>query len=61
MKRKGVVTREANYHPDGGQIVSPRDKRPFVALLALPSDDITPNKFVAFYCDGSFGNMMSCD
>ena len=53
--RVGVVTREANYHPDGGQIVCPTDQSPFVALLALPKDDVTPGDFVAFYCDGSFG------
>ncbi|EGD76985.1 hypothetical protein PTSG_07328 [Salpingoeca rosetta] len=53
--RVGVVTREANYHPDGGQIVCPRDGSPFVALLALPNEAIAPQDFVAFYCDGSFG------
>ncbi len=50
-----ILVREANYHPDGGQVFFPRDGRPFVALLALPGDDITPQDFVAFYCDGSFG------
>ena len=50
-----VLVREANYHPDGGQIFSPRDRKPFVALLALPGDDVSPADFVAFYCDGSFG------
>lgn len=50
-----VLVREANYHPDGGQIFCPCDREPFVALLALPGDDITPQDFVAFYCDGTFG------
>lgn len=50
-----LYTHEANYHPDGGQIFSPRDAAPFVALLAKPGDDVTPDDFVAFYCDGSFG------
>jgi len=50
-----ILVREANYHPDGGQMFYPRDRKPFVALLALPGDDITPQDFVAFYCDGSFG------
>ena len=50
-----IFTHEANYHPDGGQIFSPRDAAPFVALLARPGDDIAPDDFVAFYCDGSFG------
>jgi hypothetical protein len=38
-------THEANYHPDGGQIFSPRDGAQFVALLAKPGDDanaVTP-------------------
>jgi ureidoglycolate lyase len=50
-----IFTHEANYHPDGGQIFSPQVAAPFVALLAKPGDDISPESFVAFYCDGSFG------
>jgi ureidoglycolate lyase len=50
-----IYTHEANYHPDGGQIFSPRDRAAFVALLAKPGDDVTPEDFVAFHCDGSFG------
>ncbi len=50
-----ILTHEANYHPDGGQIFFPRDGAPFVALLARPGDDVTPADFVAFHCDGSFG------
>ena len=50
-----ILTHEANYHPDGGQIFFPRSGEPFVALLALPGDYIRPEDFVAFYCDGSFG------
>jgi ureidoglycolate lyase len=50
-----IYTHEANYHPDGGQIFSPRAGAPFVALLAKAGDDLTPGDFVAFYCDGSFG------
>ncbi|XP_071154080.1 uncharacterized protein [Mytilus edulis] len=53
--RTHVLVREANYHPDGGQIFFPRDKDPFIALLALPTDDIKPEDFKAFYFDGSFG------
>ena len=33
----------------------PRQRAPFVALLARPSDDITPADFVAFWFDGSTG------
>jgi ureidoglycolate lyase/seryl-tRNA synthetase len=50
-----LYTHEANYHPDGGQIFAPRDGAAFVALLAPPGDDVRPEDFVAFYCDGSFG------
>lgn len=50
-----VLVREANYHPDGGQVFFPVNGDPFMALLALPGDDIRPQDFVAFYCDGSFG------
>lgn len=49
-----IYTREANYHPDGEQLFFPKGK-PFVLLLALPSDDIKPEDFVAFYGDGSLG------
>ena len=45
----------ANYHPDGGQLFFPLDGQPFVVPLALPGDDIRPDKFVAFTFDGSKG------
>jgi ureidoglycolate lyase len=50
-----IYTTEANYHPDGSQVFYPRDRTPFIALLALPGDDVRPDDFVAFACDGSFG------
>lgn len=53
--RTYVLTHEANYHPDGGQVFFSRNNEPFVALLALPKDDIKPEDFVAFYCPGNFG------
>lgn len=55
VERSHILVREANYHPDGSQIFAPKEKTPFVALLALPGDDVQPQDFVAFYCDGSFG------
>jgi ureidoglycolate lyase len=55
VARTRVLTCEANYHPDGGQIFFPRDGVPFVALLAPPGDDVRPDDFVAFYCRGDFG------
>jgi hypothetical protein len=45
----------ANYHPDGGQLFFPLDRRPFCVPLALPGDDITPQKFVCFRFSGHQG------
>jgi hypothetical protein len=45
----------ANYHPDGGQLFFPLDGRPFYVPLALPGDDIAPEKFVCFRFDGQQG------
>jgi ureidoglycolate lyase len=50
-----LVTHEANYHPDGGQIFFPRDGVPFVALLAAPGDDVRPEDFRALLFDGTCG------
>ncbi|WAR17261.1 ALLA-like protein [Mya arenaria] len=59
--RTHVLVREANYHPDGGQVFYPVNKDPFIALLALPGDDIKLEDFVAFYFDGSFGVQIHAD
>jgi Ureidoglycolate lyase len=45
----------ANYHPDGGQLFFPLDHQPFYVPLALPGDDIAPEKFVCFRFDGRQG------
>jgi len=45
----------ANYHPDGGQLFFPQQNKPFLVPLALPGDDIMPDKFVCFRFDGSQG------
>jgi len=45
----------ANYHPDGGQLFYPLHGESFVVPLALPGDDVTPEKFVTFWCDGTRG------
>lgn len=57
-----INTREANYHEDSEQAFRSRKKcpsdkngQPFVLLLALPGDNVKPDNFVAFYCDGSVG------
>jgi len=44
-----------NYHPDGGQIFFPLDARPYYVPLALPGDDVKPEDFVCFRCDGRRG------
>ena len=50
-----VLLWHANYHPDGGQLFFPRDGADFVAPLALPGDDVTPERFVAFRVRGGRG------
>ena len=50
-----VMLWHANYHPDGGQLFFPLDARPFLVPLALPGDDVTPERFVCFRFDGSQG------
>lgn len=54
-ERSRLLLWHANYHPDGGQLFFPRDGQPFVAPLALPGDDLSLDKFTAFYFDGSKG------
>lgn len=53
-RRQALVWR-ANYHPDGGQLFYPLHGESFVVPLALPGDDVTPEHFVGFLCDGSCG------
>ncbi len=53
--RQRVLLWHLNYHPDGGQLFFPLDNKPFVVPVALPGDDITPDKVVAFWLDGSQG------
>jgi hypothetical protein len=50
-----ILLWHANYHPDGGQQFFPLDRKPFLVPLALPGDDIRPEKFVCFRFDGSRG------
>ena len=52
---KRMLLWHANYHPDGGQLFFPLDRAPFYVPLALPGDDITPEKFVCFRFDGQRG------
>ena len=50
-----ILLWHANYHPDGGQLFYPLDRKPFVVPLALPGDDIRPERFVCFRFDGTRG------
>ena len=45
----------ANYHPDGGQLFYPWESKTFLCPLALPGDDVKPDDFVCFRCEGSRG------
>lgn len=45
----------ANYHPDGGQMFFPLQRRPYYVPMALPGDDVTPDRFVCFRFDGTRG------
>jgi ureidoglycolate lyase len=53
--RERALIWRANYHPDGGQLFYPLNGQAFVIPLALPGDDVTPERFVTFRCDGSRG------
>ena len=50
-----ILVWHANYHPDGGQLFFPLEKKPFLVPLALPGDDVQPADFVCFRFDGSRG------
>jgi hypothetical protein len=50
-----ILLWHANYHPDGGQLFFPLEKKPFLVPLALPGDDVKPAQFVCFRFDGSHG------
>ena len=53
--RERALIWRANYHPDGGQLFFPLDGESFVVPLALPGDDVKPEDFQAFRCDGGKG------
>lgn len=50
-----ILMWHANYHPDGGQLFYPLDKRPYLVPVALPGDDIKISDFICFLCDGNQG------
>ena len=53
-----ILTHEANYHADGGQVFCAREMAPFVLLLAPKGDDITPSSFRAFLIDPKFNGII---
>ena len=53
--RDQVLLWHMNYHPDGGQLFFPLDGQPFIVPAALPGDNLTLDKVVAFWGDGSAG------
>jgi len=56
--RDYILVRDANYHPDSGQVFfPPTEGRPYIMLLARADvgDDVRPEHFKAFYFDGSVG------
>jgi hypothetical protein len=50
-----ILLWHANYHPDGGQMFFPLDNRPYLVPVALPGDNIQPEKFICFLCPGDKG------
>ena len=54
VRERALVWR-ANYHPDGGQLFFPLNGESFVVPLALPGDNVKPDNFVSFFCDGRSG------
>jgi len=50
-----ILLWHANYHPDGGQLFFPLEQRPFYVPLALPGDDVTPERFTCFRFEGTQG------
>lgn len=53
-----VLLWHANYHPDGGQMFFPQERKPFVVPMALPGDDVRPANFKTFWFDGTHGLYM---
>ncbi|WAR17057.1 ALLA-like protein, partial [Mya arenaria] len=52
---KYVLVSEITFHPDCGEVFYPKNGDPFIAVLALPGDDLTLEKLKGFYFDGTSG------
>jgi hypothetical protein len=50
-----ILMWHANYHPDGGQLFFPLDQQPFFVPLAIPGDDVGPERFICFRLSGNQG------
>jgi len=50
-----ILLWHANYHPDGGQLFFPLERKAFLVPLALPGDDVAPEDFICFRFDGNEG------
>jgi hypothetical protein len=50
-----ILLWHANYHPDGGQLFYPLEQHPFYVPVALPGDEVTPERFTCFRFDGKHG------
>jgi hypothetical protein len=53
--RDQVLLWHMNYHPDGGQMFWPMQKKPFIVPVALAGDNLRPDNVIALWCDGSKG------
>lgn len=51
-RRDRFLNWRANYHPDGGQLFFPLHGESYLVALALPGDDVRPESFVTFRCEG---------
>ncbi len=56
-----ILLWHSNYHPDGGQLFFPLVKKPFLVPIALPGDDVKPQDFICFLCDGTQGLYIHAD
>ncbi|HLK28026.1 MAG TPA: ureidoglycolate lyase [Puia sp.] len=60
-KPERILMWHANYHPDGGQMFFPLDNKPYLVPVALPGDDIRPDNFICFLCNGRQGLYIHAD
>lgn len=67
-KSDTLLVREMNYHPDGEQLIFPKQIEPFIVVMGIPGDEISyadtktvqrngqqTVKFIAYWFDGTKG------